>query len=151
MSFNGNTGNRSTFSLKPASSARTTPGSPLLPAAYTLSSPTGPGEYRAAAWSQAYAAYQELWKQQGAVVDKLPVHIRGELLGGLAVSAMRTGRDEEAMQASTRYSPCSPTLLTSQSLKWKANPKAAADTSITCMTCHEQGLLAARLNAINNK
>ena len=29
--------------------------------------------------------------------------------------------------------------------------KAAADTSITCMTCHEQGRLAARLNAINNK
>jgi len=111
-----------------------------------------PNEYRAAAWSQAYAAYQELWKQQGAVVDKLPVHMRGELLGGLAVSAMRTGRDEEAMRhldkilavlANTPYEPVAK--------KWKANPKAAADTSITCMTCHEQGRLAARLNAINNK
>jgi hypothetical protein len=80
------------------------------------------------------------------------VHIRGELLGGLAVSAMRTGRDEEAMRhldkilavlANTPYEPVAK--------KWKANPKAAADTSITCMTCHEQGRLAARLNAINNK
>jgi tetratricopeptide (TPR) repeat protein len=111
-----------------------------------------PKESRAAAWSQAYDAYQELWKLQGAVVDKLPVHIRGELLGGLAVSALRTGRNEEAMQsldkilavlANTPYEPIAK--------KWKANPKAAADTSITCMTCHEQGRLAARLNAINNK
>jgi tetratricopeptide (TPR) repeat protein len=111
-----------------------------------------PKEYRAAAWSQAYDAYQELWKQQGAIVDKLPVHIRGELLGGLAVSAMRTGRDEEAMRhldkilavlANTPYEPVAK--------KWKENPKTAADTSITCLTCHEQGRLAARLNAINNK
>jgi len=34
--------------------------------------------------------------------------------------------------------------------KWKENPKTVADTSITCMTCHEQGRLAARLNALNN-
>jgi hypothetical protein len=111
-----------------------------------------PKEYRAAAWSQAYAAYQELWKQQGAVVDKLPVHMRGELLGGMAVSALRTGRNEEAMQsldkilavlANTPYEPIAK--------KWKENPKAAADTNITCMTCHEQGRLAARLNALNGK
>ncbi len=120
--------------------------------AYTIFADRLPKEYRGAAWSQAYDAYQELWKQQGAVVDKLPLHIRGELLGGLAVSAMRTGRDEEAMRhldkilavlANTPYEPVAK--------KWKENPKAAADTSITCMTCHEQGRLAARLNAINNK
>src|SRR5215475_5438473 len=57
-----------------------------------------PQEYRAAAWSQAYNAYQELWKAQEPVVDKLPTHMKGELLGGLAVSAMRTGRAEEAMR-----------------------------------------------------
>src|SRR6266511_3900698 len=110
-----------------------------------------PKEYRNAAWSQAYDAYQGLWKQQGAIVDRLPVHMRGELLGGLAVSAMRTGRDEEAMRhldkilavlADTPYGPVAK--------KWKENPKAAADTSITCLTCHEQGRLAARLNALNN-
>jgi tetratricopeptide (TPR) repeat protein len=110
-----------------------------------------PKEYRGAAWSQAYDAYQKLWKQQGPIVDNLPVHLRGELLGGLAVSAMRTGRDEEAMRhldkilavlANTPYGPVAK--------KWRENPKAAADTSITCMTCHEQGRLAARLNALNN-
>jgi len=109
-----------------------------------------PKEYRAAAWSQAYDAYQALWKAQGPAVDTLPLHLRGELLGGLAASAMHTGRTEEAMRhldkiltalADTPYEPVAK--------KWKANPKAAADTSITCLTCHEGGRLAARLNALN--
>jgi tetratricopeptide (TPR) repeat protein len=109
-----------------------------------------PKEYRDAAWSQAYDAYQDLWKQQGAIVDKLPVHLRGELLGGLAASAMRTGRAEEARQhldkiltvlANTPYEPVAK--------KWKENPKAAADTSITCMTCHDSGRLAASINRLN--
>jgi tetratricopeptide (TPR) repeat protein len=110
-----------------------------------------PKEYRAPAWAQAYDAYQQLWKMQGAMVDRLPVHMRGELLGGLAVSAMRTGRDEEATRhldkilavlANTPYEPVAK--------KWKENPKASADASITCLTCHEQGRLAARLTALNN-
>jgi len=110
-----------------------------------------PKEYRDAAWSQAYDAYQALWKLQGAMVDSLPVHLRGELLAGLAASAMRTGRMEEATRhldkiiavlGNTPYEPVAK--------KWKENPKAAADTSITCMTCHDSGRLAARLNTLNN-
>src|SRR5262245_2611853 len=124
----------------------------IIGGVYAIFADRLPKENRAAAWSQAYDAYQTLWKLQGAVVDKIPVHMRGELLGGLAVSALRTGRDEEAMRhldkilavlADTPYGPVAK--------KWKENPKAAADTSITCMTCHEQGRLAARLNALNNK
>lgn len=111
-----------------------------------------PKEYRAAAWSQAYDSYQELWKQQGAAVDKLPVHLRGELLGGLAQSAIRTGRAEEAAQhldkivavlGNTPYDPIAK--------KWKADPKSAASDSITCMTCHEGGRLNARLAALNKQ
>ena len=48
-----------------------------------------PKENRAAAWAQAFESYQLLWKVQAPYVDKLPVHIRGELLGGLAQSAAR--------------------------------------------------------------
>lgn len=111
-----------------------------------------PEEYRGAAWSQAYDSYQELWKQQGAMVDKLPVHLRGELLGGLAQSALRTGRVEEAAQyldkiiavlGDTPYEPIA--------RKWKADPKSASDSSITCMTCHDQGRLNARLAALDKK
>ncbi len=109
-----------------------------------------PKENRAAAWAQAYASYKELWKLQSAFVDKLPVHLRGELLGGLAQSAQRTGRSEEAGQyldkilevlRGTPYEPAAKEL--------KKNP--AADTSITCMTCHDGGRLNARLSALNAK
>ncbi len=109
-----------------------------------------PKEYRAEAWSRAYDAYQELWKTQGNIIEKLPAHMRGELLGGLAASAMRTGRTEEAMRhldkilavlAGTPYEPVA--------RKWKENPKAAAGASITCLTCHDDGRLAARLKALN--
>ncbi len=109
-----------------------------------------PKEYRAAAWEMAYDAFQVLWKQQGAGIDKFPVHFRGEVLGGLTQSAMRTGRTKEAnefldkmlvMLAGTPYEPTAK--------QWKANPKAAENTSLLCMNCHEPGRLEARLTALN--
>lgn len=122
----------------------------LIGGTYAIFGDRLPKEYRDAAWSQAYDAYQELWKQQSSMVDRLPMHMRGELLGGLAMSSMRTGRTEEATRhidkiiaelANTPYGPVAK--------KWKENPKAAADTSITCLSCHDQGRLATRLNALN--
>ena len=109
-----------------------------------------PQEVRAAAWSQAYDSYQILWKQQGSVVDKLPVHLRGELLAGLAQSAQRTGRAKEAalyldkiieLLPGTPYEPVAK--------EWKKDPEAAAKSSISCLTCHDSGRLAPRLAALN--
>jgi hypothetical protein len=109
-----------------------------------------PKENRASAWSQAYDSYLELWKKQAPIVDKLPLHIRGELLGGLAQSAQRTGRTEEMGQyldkilTLMRDSPYEPVAR-----QWKKNPEAAANTSITCLSCHDGGRLAARVAALN--
>lgn len=109
-----------------------------------------PIEYRAAAWETAYNAYQVMWKQQGAGIDKFPVHFRGEMLGGLTQSAMRTGRTKEAneflekmlvMLAGTPYEPTAK--------QWKANPKAAENSSLLCMNCHEPGRLEARITTLN--
>ncbi|HZS08211.1 MAG TPA: hypothetical protein VFD58_25475 [Blastocatellia bacterium] len=111
-----------------------------------------PKENRAAAWAQAYDAYQQLWKQQSSFVDKLPVHIRGELLAGLAQSAQRTGHTEEMAQyldrilTQLRGTPYEPVAK-----QWKENPQSAASNAITCRTCHEAGRLSARLTALNNK
>ncbi len=111
-----------------------------------------PKEYRAAAWSQAYEAYQFLWKFQGGGVDKLPVHLRGELLGGLAMSAQRTGHTQElneyldkilAVLGGTPYEPVAKL--------WKKSPEAAAKGSITCLTCHDAGRLAARQTALSQQ
>jgi tetratricopeptide (TPR) repeat protein len=110
-----------------------------------------PKEYRDAAWSTAYDRYQELWKMQAAEVDKLPIHMKGELLAGLATTAMRTGRTEEAIRHLDVILETLPgTPYAAVAKKWKENPKAAADTSMSCMTCHEQGRLAARVNELNN-
>jgi hypothetical protein len=110
-----------------------------------------PKEYRAAAWSEAYNHYQALWKQQGSIVDKLPVHLRGELLGGLAQSAERTGRTEELAQyiekmlTVLRDTPYEPVAR-----RWKENPKAASSASLTCLTCHDAGRLNVRLGALGS-
>jgi hypothetical protein len=111
-----------------------------------------PKEYRAAAWSQAYEHYHTLWKQQASFIDKLPVHLRGELLGGLALSAERTGRAEEVGQHLDKILAVLPnTPYETAARQWKNNPSAAGPSGITCLTCHESGRLAARLTALNGK
>jgi hypothetical protein len=111
-----------------------------------------PKEYRAAAWSAAYENYSALYQQQAPIIDRLPVHLRGEVLAGLAQSAQRTGRTEEAathvdkILAVLRDTPYEP-----MARKWKSNPEAAATTSLVCMSCHDAGRLAARVASLNGK
>lgn len=108
-----------------------------------------PEPHRAAAWADAYAAYSLLWKQQGAAIDKLPVHHRGEVLGGLVQSAQRTGRTEEMAQHLDRMLTLlqgTPYETTAQ--EWKANPASAATTRVTCKNCHNPGRLSSRLAAL---
>ena len=109
-----------------------------------------PPDQRAAAWAQAYEAYSTLWKQQGPIVDKLPVHHRGELLSGLAQSAQRTGRTEEAAQHLDRMlALLQGTAYEATAKQWKASPAVAANTTLTCKNCHNPGRLAPRLAALN--
>src|SRR5688572_15161648 len=54
-----------------------------------------PAAERAAGWELGYTAYQRLWKLQGPIIEKLPLHHKGEVLSGLTQTAQRTGRTEE--------------------------------------------------------
>ncbi len=111
-----------------------------------------PREYRAAAWATAYDNYLTLYKQQAPFIDKLPVHLRGEVLAGLAQSAQRTGRKEETAQYVDKIlAVLGGTPYESAARKWKANPESQAKTSVTCMTCHEAGRLEATLVRLNGK
>ena len=108
-----------------------------------------PEKHRAAAWAQAYDNYSVLWKQQGATIEKLPVHFKGEVLSGLTQSAQRTGRTEEAAQ----YLDKMLTMLTEtpyepMAKQWKADPAGAAKTNLTCKNCHNPGRLSNRLEAL---
>lgn len=106
-----------------------------------------PKDYRAAAWSAAYDNYQALYKLQAPFIDKLPVHLRGEVLAGVAQSAQRTGRKEEAAQYVDRMlAVLGGTPYEPMARKWKSNPESAANTSLTCMTCHDAGRLAVRIS-----
>lgn len=117
---------------------------------YVVFSDRLPKETRAAAWTQAYEAYQLLWKQQGSAIERFPVHMRGELLGGLAQSAQRTGHTQETEQYLDKILAVLPnTPYEPIAKQWKANPKAAMVSSVTCLTCHEGGRLSARLASLN--
>jgi hypothetical protein len=35
--------------------------------------------------------------------------------------------------------------------RWKEKPQTAANTGVTCLTCHDAGRLTARMAAINGK
>jgi hypothetical protein len=111
-----------------------------------------PQEYRAAAWSQAYDSYAILWKQQGEGIDKLPVHFKGELLSGMAQSAQRTGRSEEAAQyVDKMLTMLTETPFEKTAKQWKADPASAATTNLTCKNCHSAGRLSARLAALERR
>ena len=109
-----------------------------------------PTEYRAYAWSQAYASYKALYNLQAGIIDRMPVHLRGEVLAGLAQSAQRTGHAEESAQLVDKMlAVMTNTPYESMAKKWKANPAVAANTSLMCMNCHDAGRLAARITALS--
>lgn len=108
-----------------------------------------PAAHQAAAWTRAYDNYSLLWKQQGAGTEKLPVHLKGEVLSGLTQSAQRTGRQEEAAQYLDKMlTVLADTPYEAMAKQWKADPASAATTSLTCKNCHNPGRLSSRLEAL---
>jgi hypothetical protein len=108
-----------------------------------------PEPHRATAWADAYSNFSLLWKQQGSAIDKLPVHHRGEVLGGLVQSAQRTGRTEEMAEHLDRMLTLlrgTPYEATAQ--QWKADPASAATTRVTCKACHNPGRLSSTLASL---
>jgi len=111
-----------------------------------------PEELRGRAWVAAYEAYQALWKVQGRGVEKLPLHLRAELLAGLAQSAQRTGRTKELAEYLDRILAAAPdTAYARVAKQFKDQPATAAGTRMTCLTCHAPGRLAARQKALGDE
>lgn len=109
-----------------------------------------PAAHRPAAWTQAYESYSLLWKEQGPIIDKLPVHHRGEVLGGLAQAAQRTGRTEEMGQHLDRMlTALQGTPYETTARQWKSDPAVASSTHLTCKNCHNPGRLGPRLAQLN--
>ena len=108
-----------------------------------------PEQHRAAAWSIAYDNYSLLWKMQGASIEKLPVHVKGEVLAGLTQAAQRTGRTEEATQYLDKMlTVVAGTPYEATAKQWKADPSSMATTTLVCKNCHAPGRLSNRLEAL---
>ena len=105
-----------------------------------------PQTERKAAWEQGYGAYAQLWRMQSAIVSKLPLHHRGELLTGLAQTAQRSGRVVEAEGYLDQIvTTLADTPYGTLAQDWKSNPASRAKGNLTCRTCHAPGTLAARV------
>jgi tetratricopeptide (TPR) repeat protein len=105
-----------------------------------------PTAERQAGWELAYTAYQRLWKLQGQVIEKLPLHHKGEVLSGLAQAADRTGRSEEAAAQVERILTLLPdTPYAARARQWKDDPSGRAKSRLACQTCHAPGMLVVRL------
>jgi hypothetical protein len=119
---------------------------------YVMMADRLPEKYRASAWSTAFESYQKLMKLQEKVVDSLPNHLRGELLGGMAESAQRTGKTREMNEAIDKLIAIAPDSAYGKvAKKWKEDPTIARSTRMTCLSCHNQGRLAARQAALDKK
>ena len=109
-----------------------------------------PTEERGQSWEMAYGAYQRLWKLQGEIIEKLPLHHKGEVLSGMAQSAQRTGRDNEATAGIDRILTLLPgTPYAKSAQQWKDDPSARARIKVACQTCHAPGTLVARLAEVS--
>jgi hypothetical protein len=105
-----------------------------------------PAAERKANWELGYTAYQQLWKMQGQIIEKLPLHHKGEVLSGLAQTADRTGRSEEASAHIERILTLLPdTPYAARARQWKDDPSQRAASKLACQTCHGPGMLVARL------
>ena len=98
---------------------------------------------RTALWNRAYGYYQGLTTAQAPAVAQLPVHIRGESLGGLVMAAQRSGHVAEANAALDKMLPLvAGTPYEAPALKWKSDPASRATTTLGCLSCHDDGRLA---------
>ena len=104
-----------------------------------------PERYRHDGWNKAYEAYSRLWRAQEAGFDKLPLHLKGELLAGMAQSAQRSDHPAESAQFVEKILATMPgTPYAETAKKWIDFPETAAKTNLTCRACHEAGRLEAR-------
>jgi hypothetical protein len=111
-----------------------------------------PAAERKAAWELGYTAYQRLWKMQEQMIENLPLHHKGEVLSGLAQTADRTGRREEADAGVDRILTLLPdTPYASRARQWKDDPSGRATSRLACQTCHAPGMLVSRIAEVSKQ
>ena len=105
-----------------------------------------PEAMRKGAWERAYQAYAKLDELQVSYLDKLPMHMKGESLSGLAATAYRTGREAELTKTLERMQAgLAKTPYAAVAKKWAEDPSARSKVKMVCISCHEPNRLGNRV------
>jgi hypothetical protein len=117
---------------------------------YVVSADRLPESLRAGAWERAYQSYKRLNELEASRVDRLPLHMKGEVIAGLAVATQRTGRNAELSAALETVRQKLPgTVYAKAAEKWMADPESAGKVRLACLTCHEPNTLGPKLNQLH--
>ncbi len=117
---------------------------------YAVLSDRLPESLRAGAWERTYQAYKKLNELEAGRVDRLPVHMKGEIIAGLALATQRTGRSAELGAALETVRQKLPgTVYARAAEKWIADPAAAGKVRMACLSCHEPNTLGPKLNELH--
>lgn len=111
-----------------------------------------PEPLRTESWERGYTMYKAMEREQRKDFDKMPLHLTGEVISGLAQTSQRTGRAEEA----AKYLGEMVTRLAGSpyeraAKRWLERPETMAKSSVACQTCHEPNKLEARKAALGIK
>ena len=94
---------------------------------------------------RARAQYAKLYAAQSPALAQLPLHLKGELLAGVAETEFRVGDKERAKVVLQQIITELPdTAYAKSAAMWLASPeKVTRDTKLVCQSCHQAGRLSA--------
>jgi len=92
--------------------------------------------------------YAALYKAQEPMLDKFPLHLKGEALAGIAETEFRVGSRDAAMAYLQKIVSGMPNTRYAQIADaWVKSPESVTKKDrLVCQSCHEQGRLAAWLS-----
>lgn len=117
---------------------------------YTVFADRFPSALRREAWMRAQENYRALYDQQKPYFARLPMHMRGEVLSGLAQAAQRLGDSEASLRLGELVAALPGSVYANRAARWQEQPSVAAKTSLTCQTCHEEGRFDAVIKKLDS-
>lgn len=111
--------------------------------------PRLPAEQQPAALAKAKTYYEAMYRDQEKFIEKFPLHLKGELLGGLADVEYRLENREKAREYLERIVQTMPgTAYEAKARRWLEKPESVSkDDRLLCLSCHDPGRLKNRLAA----
>lgn len=97
---------------------------------------------RQRAYQRGFDAYEKLRAIQKDFFNQLPLHMRGEVISGLAQFAQRLGREDAKARLEETMTALPGTAYAKRAELWRDKPEVAAKSALVCQSCHEPSRLA---------